>query len=288
MALWPNGRHMTRSTYKGYGVAPGLNANLKNKGDRLNRFVSASFARTASTPDGYDMKGAVPAIRAGSMSALRTIATLRDGPSNLLQGGPMEGTGVVAELTGGGNVSLVVGMAGTAAVATLSGNNLELKLTIGLDGTGSISLTGAGCNLALIVPFAGSGSVAQFAGASDLRGRLSLAGEWTPFTELSPQGLAAAVWNSALAQHQADGTAGRALATASSGGVDLNLLAAAVWGYVSRTLTDSAAGATPEAIAAEVLAVLNAATIPVDVRKMVGTPMGGSGVAGDEWGPVAP
>lgn len=193
MALWPNGRHMTRSTYKGFGVAPGLDARIKAKGDRMNCFVNASFARTASTPDGYDLKGTVPAIRAGSMSALRTIATLAEGPSNLLQGGPMEGTGAVATLTGEGGVSLVVGMEGTATVVSLTSDNLVLKLTIGLNGTGSISLTGTN-NLALIVPFEGIGSVAQFTGTSDLRGRLSLAGEWTPFTDLSPEGLAIAVW----------------------------------------------------------------------------------------------
>lgn len=31
-------------------------------------------------------------------------------------------------------------------------------------------------------------------GASDLRGLLSMAGEWTPFTDLSPQGLVNAIW----------------------------------------------------------------------------------------------
>jgi hypothetical protein len=46
----------------------------------------------------------------------------------------------------------------------------------------------------MIVPFEGSGSVAQVSGASDLRGLLSMAGEWTPFTDLSPQGLANAIW----------------------------------------------------------------------------------------------
>lgn len=215
MALWPNGRHMTRSTYKGFGVAPGLDARIKGLGDRMNRFVNASFARTASTPDGYDMKGTVPAIRAGSMASLRTIATLSEGPSNLLQGGPMEGAGAVATLTGESNVSLVVGMEGTATVASLTGDNLVLKLTIGLDGSGSISLTGDNCNLALIVPFEGIGSVAQFTGTSDLRGRLSLAGEWTPFTDLSPEGLANAVW-----QHLIGGTEAQALLAAAGAAGD--------------------------------------------------------------------
>lgn len=193
MALYPNGRYMTRSTYKGLGVAPGLDARLKGKGDRFNRFVNASFARTASTPDGYDMKGSVPPVRAGSMATLRPVASLT-GAASLLQGGPMAGGADVLTLAGAGNVSLVVGMEGAATVVSMAGDGLTLKLTIGLDGSGSISLTGDGNNLALIVPFEGIGSIASLSGTSDLRGLLSMSGEWTPFTELSPEGLARAVW----------------------------------------------------------------------------------------------
>lgn len=205
---------MTRSTYKGFGVAPGLDASIKARGDRMNRFVNASFARTASTPDGYDMKGSVPPITAGSMATLRPVASFA-GSASLLQGGPMEGTAGVVAMTGDGNVSLVVGMEGTATVASLTGDNLVLKLTIGLGGSGSISLTGNGNNLAMIVPFEGIGSVAQFAGTSDLRGRLSLAGEWTPFTDLSPEGLANAVW-----QHLIGGTEAQDLLAAAGAAGD--------------------------------------------------------------------
>lgn len=127
----------------------------------------------------------------------------------------MEGTAGVVAMTGDGNVSLVVGMEGTATVASLTGDNLVLKLTIGLGGSGSISLTGNGNNLAMIVPFEGIGSVAQFAGTSDLRGRLSLAGEWTPFTDLSPEGLANAVW-----QHLIGGTEAQDLLAAAGAAGD--------------------------------------------------------------------
>lgn len=226
MAIWPNGRHMTRSSYKGYGVAPGLDARIKANGDRFNRFLALN--KTASTPDGYGAKTFVPPVTAGSMAAQRGVASVSE-DAYLLSGGPMEGSASIS-MTVDGGLSLVVGLSGTAAVVSLSGNGMVLKLTIGLSGEGSWSLTGSP-NLAMIVPFEGSGSFSM-TGTSDLRGLLSMEGEWTPYTELSPENLARAVWDSVLAQYQDDGTAGKALSTASSGGVDLNALAQAVHGYV--------------------------------------------------------
>lgn len=226
MALWPNSRHMTRSTYKGFGTAPGGDAYIKSNGDRFNRFVALN--ETASTPDGYGAKTFIPPIIAGSMSAQRDVVDMT-GDAYLLSGGPMEGSGSIS-MTVDGGLSLVVGMSGTAAVVSLIGDGMVLKLTIGLSGEGSWVLTGSP-SLALIVPFEGSGSF-SLTGTSDLRGLLSLEGEWTPFTELSPENLARSVWDSVLSQYQDDGTAGKALSTASSGGVDLNALAAAVHGYI--------------------------------------------------------
>jgi hypothetical protein len=55
-----------------------------------------------------------------------------------------------------------------------------------------------------------------------------MAGEWTPFTELSPENLAREVWNAVAATYNAAGTMGAKLNTASSGGVDLSALADAV------------------------------------------------------------
>ena len=189
MALWPNGRHMTRSTYKGLGVAPGLDARIKSLGDRMNRFIGTSITRTASTPDGYGMRGYVPPIKAGSMSTRTNVLNV-SGTSNLLSGGPMTAAATtICTITGDNNtLSMIVSMSSTSSIVTLTGNNLVLALTIGLSGT------------------------------SDLRGLLSLEGEWTPFTELSPEGLAAAVWNSLAANFNELGTMGNKLNTASSGG----------------------------------------------------------------------
>jgi hypothetical protein len=224
MALYPNGRYMTRSTYKGYGVAPGLDANIKGLGDRMNRFLSLN--KTASTPDGYGMKTPYPPLKAGSLSSLQRIATVAEGTSNLLQGGPMEGTGSITITGENMNLSLIVGLEGTSSI-TLTGENLVLALTIGLSGNGEWSLTGDTSSLSMIVPMEGLGSF-TVTGVSDLRGLLSLSGEWTPFTELSPEGLANAVWNSLAASYNSSGTMGSALNAAGSGGIDTGALADAI------------------------------------------------------------
>lgn len=103
-------------------------------------------------------------------------------------------------------------------------------------------------------------------------------GSALPYTELSPQTLASAVWDSVLVDYQQDGSAGKSLSTASSGGVDLNLMAQAVWEYVSRTLTE---GASPSE--SDIVAALQATTIPVDVRKMNGSTLLGNGTESDKW-----
>lgn len=185
MALYPNGRYMTRSPGRHFGAAPGLDVYARGRGDRLNRFVG-QHSQKASTPDGYGLQAYCPPIDPGSMSALRRVADVSQG-GDLLKGGPMEGDGTLT-LTQAGGLSVVVSMEGAAAVVTVSGDGMVLRLTIGMAGTGSWSLTGAP-NLAMIVPFAGSGSF-SFTGEADLRGRLAMIGEWTPFTELSPENLA--------------------------------------------------------------------------------------------------
>jgi hypothetical protein len=50
--------------------------------------------------------------------------------------------------------------------------------------------------------------------------------------------------------------------------------------------TSGSSAPTVEQIAAEVLSVLNAATIPINVKEINGVVVAGSGVLGDEWGPA--
>jgi hypothetical protein len=93
----------------------------------------------------------------------------------------------------------------------------------------------------------------------------NMAGTSTTASALSPEGLAAAVWGADSAANNTAGTMGSKLNTASSGGVDLNALASAVWAYTVRGLT----GATS-----------------ADVRYVNGVQIKGTGTTGDTWGPV--
>jgi hypothetical protein len=126
------------------------------------------------------------------MSAQRAIAEF-DQSGNLIQGGPMEGSGAMSFTASDGSLSMIISMSSSGTFLTFSADNKELKLTIGLAGNGTLTMTGDSSVLSMIVPFDGSGSM-SLTGTADLRGLLSLIGEWTPYTELSPENLARAVW----------------------------------------------------------------------------------------------
>lgn len=261
MALYPNGRYLTRSPGRHFGPGPGLELAARARGDRLNQFVNVDRLKTASTPDGYGAQAVVPPLTAGSMSAKKQIAAL-SGQANLLSGAPMSGS-FASTLAGSGNLSLIVGLSGSGVMLRLAGSQADLKLTMALSGSGEIHFSGQG-RLSLVVPFAArpGSKVLTFSGQADLKGLCSLSGAFSPFTELSPQNLANAVWGALSSQFNSVGSMGARLNTASSGGVDLNALTAAI------------------------LAALQATAIPVNVKQINDTPLEGSGIAGDEWGPA--
>ena len=253
--LYPNGQRALY--YPARHVAGALPATgvmrTITAGERLNR--TANFVKTASIPEGYAPKATVVMpVRAGGMSGTSHIAT--SGEGSLLQGGPMVGEGTMSFTTSDASLGLIVSMSGDGTI-TFTTADATLALTMAMDGNGNITLTGAG-GLSMIVPFEGNGSI-TFTGTADLKGRCSMQGEWTPYTELSPENLARAVWDALATQFNDAGTMGNKLNTASSGGVDVGALVDAV------------------------LAALNAATIPVDVQKMNGAEVIGNGSVADPW-----
>lgn len=171
-------------------------------GNRVNPVVSAYYARTAAQPDGYAGRGAYTLpVKAGGMSSWQ--------PTSITVGGPVSDMLAAMTLTGAAtltwstttNLALTVGLTGDGTI-TLSGTN-TLSMTLGLAGDGPITFSSTGA-LAMLVPVAGDGTM-TLTGAADLKGRLALIGEWTPFTELSPQSLAEAVKN-AVIEKSLDGT----------------------------------------------------------------------------------
>lgn len=296
MATYPNNYRTGVGflpNYTFFGIIPYYSYNAElgtSAGSRLNTQIGTDgngFKRTSSAPDGYGMKAPFPPVKAGGISAWNDPIAQLSMTGALLQGGPMEGSGSMEFTAPDGSLSLVISMSGNVAIATLTGDSMVLRMTVGLNGTGAFQLTGTN-NLALIVPFEGAGSVLTMGvGATDLRGLLSMAGEWTPFTELSPEGLANAVWSSLAAQYNDAGTMGNKLNTASSGGVDLSALAEAVWEYVDRTLTSGGGTApTAEEVADAILAAAQATPIHSNVKEVNDLTVDGTGTELDPWGPV--
>lgn len=174
----------------GASVMAGRLFSVSPLGGRYNLFIGETVPKTSSVPDGYAPKGAFTLpIKAGGLSSWQSKVSL-NGSGELLQGGPMEGTASLTFAVSPGSLGLTVGMSGTANIS-LTGTS-GLALTIGMAGNGAITLAGGG-SLALIVPVAGSGSF-SVTGSGNLKGNLGMVGSWSPFTELSPQNLANAVW----------------------------------------------------------------------------------------------
>ena len=93
--------------------------------------------------------------------------------------------------------------------------------------------------------------------------------------------IAQEVWQSQKSAYNAPGTMGNALNNASTGGVDYNALATAVWNYLDRTITEN-----PGITTAEIVAALEATAIPVNVKQVNDIPIDGAGTSGDPWGPA--
>lgn len=141
-------------------------------------------------------------------------------------------------------MQLVVSMIATALGEATSSANLNAALGLSGSASGEATHNAIITALAWAIGQANGEAMATLVryATGELRGSI------TPFTELSPEGLAAAVWNSLVTSYQEDGSMGKALGTASSGGVDLNLLAQAVWEYATRTLTSGGGGITVDDI----------------------------------------
>ena len=80
-------------------------------------------------------------------------------------------------------------------------------------------------------PVRAASSLISLLASGTIRAVGHMAGNALPYTELSPQSLANAVWQAPAVDNNVAGTMGNKVNTASSGGVDLDALAEAVWSY---------------------------------------------------------
>lgn len=273
MALFPNGRYAT--TYRGRQFGPGLGLEIIARDD-TSRLAIHQLSQTVSVPEGYGRPAVVLPRVSGAMSA-------KVSGSGALSPDAMLAADALATLVGAGGIEalggLIVSLAATiSGSGTVSSATLQAFLDMVATLTGSGGLTGDRSALGdMSATVTGSGTAAT----STATGLGGMEATLRGYGDLTPEGIRDAVWQALLSQYTSPGSAGNALSTASSGGVDLNLLAAAVWAYASRSLP----AAERDAIAAALLAAAQAAPIDANIKQVNDVTVNGTGAVGDEWGP---
>lgn len=189
-------------------------ANYGKTNKARNMFLS--LPKNSSVPMGYEPPGSwVIAQTGGGLATFVQIRGSSETASSILNvktaSASLDGSGTVTNAALGQLVQMAADLNGAgfitdaelAAIASLSAN---------ITGTGSIT-----ANLSALVPLSaaltGLGSI-----NANLKGTARLSADITPFTDLSPEGLAAAVWNSQTADYPTAGTMGRAVQDAGSSG----------------------------------------------------------------------
>lgn len=196
--------------------------------------------------------------RAGQISAFTfTGATVTPNPLNMSAGVNAQGDATFSFTVGPSQLNLIVSAIGSASITfSVSGSAAAVIQAVG----------GIGVNF--VVGPASIGAESSVSGSTTItfsatvtpRGDGNMQGAITPYTELSPQTLAAAVWNALASAYTEAGSMGELMNTGASG-----LTAAQVWAYVNRSLTD---------------------TVSANVEYVNGVQVVGTGAPQDPWGPA--
>jgi hypothetical protein len=201
MALWPNVSLEQIGWFPSLVVSHAGYMSVQQLVQRnLAFFGNDTIEETASWPEGAfgSPSCILPPIVSGGMSSSNELTDIEfSALANILAGGPVEGsTTATFSGTGALAINVTLNANGTITFSQTGG----MALTVGMAADGSLTFSGTGA-LAMIVPAAGSASFAV-SSVADLRSRLSLSGDITPFTELSPQNLATAVWAAVAADNR--------------------------------------------------------------------------------------
>jgi len=217
MAVYPNNYSSATgwNTYRYFG-RDAFYAYSNKSGQKQNFFLNENVEQHTSIPDGYAMTAIVNPIKAGGVSSFRQSKIVFSQSGALLSGGPVTGSATITFDCDDKTLNLLIFMTGTSTI-TFDADSCLLKLTMGLSGTGNIAFDADGNVLGLIIPIFGSATV-TFTASADLRGNLSLSGNISPFTELSPENLASAVWNALGTSYNIVGSMGMILKSAGSAG----------------------------------------------------------------------
>lgn len=175
------------------------------------RAQTGAFGELAGQVDGTtDPVTWLMALQSGRIQAPFNQITF-DLSNTLIAGLPGSGSTSITFTVGPSQLELVVSASGSTSINfSLTGNAaavLQAVGAIGIDFTVGPATLGAESGIF-------GNTVITFTGTATPRATGNLAGAVTPFTELSPQSLAAAVWNSVATQYDSAGTMGELLNSA--------------------------------------------------------------------------
>lgn len=253
-----------------------VRSNFGASGPNRNRFYvdqRATALKLYAVPTGmYVGKAWILPQKQGEMSS-HNDAAISIAPAGLAYGGiTTTGTASIsinfANATGG-----LISSGSGAAYLSISTNAPALTGTLSAAGLATMVLDAQATARGLASISGGAGWVMTGAGAM------------LPTNDASPlrTGVASFAITGSLTPYAIGNMVG---STIDNTGLTSASISAAVWAAATRTLTSSS-GSTPttEDITTAIMAALNAATIPVDMRKVKGQVIGGTGSAVDPWGP---
>jgi hypothetical protein len=219
------------------GGDPGTLRSMWGRTDLRNQSVGEGISsELAGIPYGHlGPSSWVLPYQAGAMSAFTYAgATFSLGTLNVAAGRNLDGQVVVTFTVGPSQLDLIVSAVGSSSATFTADGTLAGALAA--TGVSAITFTVGPSTLGAIID-AVAAALVQFTTQATPRATGTLEGAVTPFTELSPQNLAAAVWRAIATDFNDSGTMGNKLNLASSGGIDYDTLAQAVWEYATRALT---------------------------------------------------
>jgi len=185
------------------------------------------------------------ALGAPTQSTLAGVGTISNAEASLLasllatiinegtfSGNIVGGLSALCEITGLGTVvsDLTDGITRVNIVSTIDGvSSINFAITGGKDAVctinGTSNLTASlGALAGMIIEITSGGQLSN----ALVIAKAAIEANITPFTELSPENLAANVWNAIATEYNTAGTMGNKLNLASSGGVDYQALSEAV------------------------------------------------------------
>jgi hypothetical protein len=214
MALKTNTTLLAQLPLRQIGGSPGTFRSMWGRGDRMNQSVGQGIpSKLAGIPSGHLAPSSwVLPYKPGAMSSFTNlVVTVTPGTLNLAAGVNITGSTTVTITVNPADGQLIVSASGSTSITFNLAGNLAGALSAA--GSTSFSFTVNNATLGAIVDAIGAALV-QFSNSATVRATGNLSGDITPFTELSPQSLSAAVWEALASAYNAPGTMGELLNSA--------------------------------------------------------------------------